>query len=352
MVPDTLEVILAGLGLTGLTAVASCWLAGRLARATRFGALDQPGDRSLHSAPTPRTGGVAILSTLTLGAGMGVLLAWSLEHRQLDLSDGLGIVGLGTAVLAGHSFWSDLHATTILPRLGVQVAVATIAVLAAPLAIDTVGFSLGYLTLPATVVALVWMTNLYNFMDGMDGFAAGMTIIGFGTLSALYFRGGQPSIGWLSILVIGATAGFLVYNFPPARIFLGDVGSVPLGFLAGCLSLMGIRDRLFDVWVPLLIFSPFVVDATVTVARRLLRGQRFWRPHREHYYQRLVLAGWGHRRTVLAEYTLMLACAATAVAYTRVNEPIQLSLLSGWAAVYCLLMFRVRALETRRSRYS
>ena len=144
----------------------------------------------------------------------------------------------------------------------------------------------------------------------------------------------------------------MVYNFLPARIFLGDVGSAPLVFLAGCLALSGVRDRLFDVWVPLLIFSPFIVDATVTLGRRLLRGERVWRPHREHYYQRVVLAGWGHRRTVLTEYALMLACAATAAAYVSVNEVIQVLLLSAWAAVYCLLVYGVQTFETNHSRCS
>jgi len=234
-------------------------------------------------------------------------------------------------------------------RLGVQLAVATAAVLGARLTLDGLIPFLP-LAVVVTVLALAWMTNLYNFMDGMDGFAGGMTILGFGALAVLEWRGGQAHAGWLSLLVAAATVGFLVHNFPPARIFLGDVGSIPLGFLAGSLSLLGVRDRIFDAWTPVLIFSPFIVDATVTLARRLLRGERVWRPHREHYYQRLVLAGWGHRRTVLAEYGLMLACWATAAVYVSAGTSVRVFLLAVWATLYCLLVYGVHAADSTHPR--
>jgi len=269
----------------------------------------------------PRTGGVAIMATLMVG--VTIVLVWLGRRPQPESSDGIGVVLMAAAVLAAHSYWNDLHETTVLTRLGVQAFAATVAILGARLTLNPAGLSLGLLALPITVLALVWMTNLYNFMDGIDGFAGGMTVVGFTALAGFSFRGGQPMVGWVSLLVVGATAGFLVHNFPPARIFLGDVGSVPLGFLAGSLSLMGVRDGLFDPWVPVLLFSPFVVDATLTLVRRILRRERVWRPHREHYYQRLVLAGWGHRRTVLAEYALMATSAVTAAAYGFVGEAIQ-----------------------------
>ena len=128
---------------------------------------------------------------------------------------------------------------------------------------------------------------------------------------------------------------------------MGDVGSVPMGFLAAALTVMGVHDGVFDIWVPLLIFSPFIVDATVTLFRRLLRGERVWHAHREHYYQRLVLAGWGHPRTVLAEYLLMLACGFSAVAYTQTGEPWRLAILLWWVAAYAVLAWGVRQVESR-----
>jgi UDP-N-acetylmuramyl pentapeptide phosphotransferase/UDP-N-acetylglucosamine-1-phosphate transferase len=189
------------------------------------------------------------------------------------------------------------------------------------------------------------MTNLYNFMDGVDGFAGGMSVIGFSALGYLAWRGGHPTILALSLLVAVAGAGFLVYNMPPACIFLGDVGSVPMGFLAAALTVIGVHDGLFDIWVPLLIFSPFIVDATVTLFRRLLRGAKIWQAHREHYYQRLVLAGWGHRKTVLAEYVLMLACGLSAVVYGYIGEAGRLAILAGWALAYAGLAYMVCLVE-------
>jgi UDP-N-acetylmuramyl pentapeptide phosphotransferase/UDP-N-acetylglucosamine-1-phosphate transferase len=126
---------------------------------------------------------------------------------------------------------------------------------------------------------------------------------------------------------------------------MGDVGSVSLGFVAAALAVMGVHDGLFDLWVPLLIFSPFVADATVTLVRRLLRGEKVWRAHREHYYQRLVLAGWGHRRTVLAEYLLMAVCGMAAVMYGHVGELWRLAILLGWVGAYLVLAWGVHYVE-------
>jgi UDP-N-acetylmuramyl pentapeptide phosphotransferase/UDP-N-acetylglucosamine-1-phosphate transferase len=290
------------------------------------------------------------MSALMGAVGIAYTLSLLWGHPWREWSDGIGVTLGVAAVLAAHAYWSDLHETTVLARLGVQAVVSTIAVLGARLTLDQAALPLGPLALPVTVLALVWMMNLYNFMDGMDGFAAGMTIVGFAVLGGFFFRGSQPVFGWVSLFIVGASAGFLVHNFPPARIFLGDVGSVPLGFLAGSLSLLGHREGLFDLWVPILVFSPFVVDATVTLGRRLFRGERVWRAHREHYYQRLVLAGWGHRKTVLVEYVLMLAVGATADLYVRVNTTIQVCLLSLWGGIYCFCMYFVRRQGTGRSR--
>ena len=194
---------------------------------------------------------------------------------------------------------------------------------------------------------IMWMTNLYNFMDGMDGFAGGMTVIGFGFLSLMGWLGDHLLIALMSLLTIAASVGFLFFNLPPAKIFMGDVGSVPLGFLAGTLSVMGVHDGLFDIWIPILIFSPFIVDATATLFHRLWRGKQIWRAHRQHYYQRMVLAGWGHRRTVLVEYGLMLACGISAIFYWKSSEPLQLAILLAWTAVYVLLALSVKAFELR-----
>jgi UDP-N-acetylmuramyl pentapeptide phosphotransferase/UDP-N-acetylglucosamine-1-phosphate transferase len=199
-----------------------------------------------------------------------------------------------------------------------------------------------------TGLFILWMINLYNFMDGMDGFAGGMAVIGFTTLAWL----GRADAGFaaVNLTIAAASAGFLAYNFPPARLFLGDTGSTALGFLAAACSLWGSAAGLFPFWAALWVFSPFIVDATVTLLRRLMRGERVWEAHRSHYYQRLVLLGWGHRRTVLAEYVLMLACAGSAMLAVHLPTHSAFLLALGVGSVYGLLMGGVRRLERRQER--
>ena len=189
------------------------------------------------------------------------------------------------------------------------------------------------------------MIILYNFMDGMDGFAGGMAVIGFTTLAWL----GRADVGFSAfcLVVAASSAGFLLHNFPPAKIFLGDSGSTTLGFLAAACSLWGSQAGLFPFWTALLIFSPFIVDATVTLLRRLWHGEPVWKAHRSHYYQRLVLLGWGHRRTVLVEYALMLACAASALLAIQLPPADQTVLAGVWIVIYGLLMMAVAWLERR-----
>jgi UDP-N-acetylmuramyl pentapeptide phosphotransferase/UDP-N-acetylglucosamine-1-phosphate transferase len=124
----------------------------------------------------------------------------------------------------------------------------------------------------------------------------------------------------LTLALAAAALGFLLFNFPPAKIFLGDVGSVPLGFLAGALGLQGWRDDLWPLWFPVVVFAPFIADASATLVRRALRGEKVWQAHREHYYQRLVRLGFGHRGTAYVAYALMLVCAALAL-YGRQQRP-------------------------------
>ena len=162
---------------------------------------------------------------------------------------------------------------------------------------------------------------------------------------------GQADTGFAAfcLLVAAASVGFLVWNFPPARIFLGDTGSTTLGFLVAACSLWGSATGLFPFWVALLVFSPFSVDATVTLLRRLWKGERIWEAHRSHYYQRLVLLGWGHRRTVLVEYGLMLSCAAAALLAVHLPGIGQAALALGWLLIYGGLMWGVGRLERQHA---
>ncbi|TAL12314.1 MAG: glycosyltransferase family 4 protein [Nitrospirae bacterium] len=294
----------------------------------------------------PRTGGLAIFGSVLLG----ILLCVALGEGAVFQAPAILWI-LGMALLLGVvSFWDDRTGLSPGLRLGVQALAAAGVVWGAGLAVPSIpvpfigSLPLGWLAVPVTMLFLMWMANLYNFMDGMDGFAGGMTVLGYGFLGVMAWEHDHYLMG-LAILIGAAAGGFLLYNLPPARIFMGDVGSVPLGFIAGALAVLGTRDGLFDIWTPLLIFSPFIMDATVTLVGRLLRGKNVWRAHREHYYQRLVLAGWGHRRTVLAEYALMLACGLSAVLYGRSGESLRLAILLGWVGIYGVLAWGVRRVE-------
>ncbi len=126
---------------------------------------------------------------------------------------------------------------------------------------------------------------------------------------------------------------------------MGDIGSSTLGLLAATLSLWGARDGVFPVWIAVLVFSPFIVDATVTLFRRLLRHEKIWQAHKIHYYQRLVQLGWGHRRTVLWEYVIMLACALTALWTVSQSAATQWLAITGWVIVYTGFAWFVSQLE-------
>lgn len=340
-----------------LVAIGSALMTWRLCSAPALAPLDRPNDRSLHSTPTPRTGGLAILASVALGVMIVEASGWAGVSfwQTADPSRAhLWSWVLGMALVIGAvSFWDDRRELSPAVRFCLHGAAATGVVWGGEVVVPAVSLPLAGalplngLAVPLTVLGLMWMANLYNFMDGMDGFAGGMTVLGFGMLGYLAWTGGAPDIAVLALLVSAAAAGFLVFNLPPARIFMGDAGSVPLGFLAGALAALGVRDGLFDLWAPLLVFSPFVVDATVTLFRRLARGVKVWQAHREHYYQRLVLAGWGHRKTVLAEYGVMLASAATAVLYVHATELVRLAMLLAWAAAYAILGRAVRLRELK-----
>lgn len=338
-----------------LSGALTWWLTGMLAGARLAASvLDHPNERSLHDRPTPRTGGVAILAGLLCGLLLtrwsGLSLYSSVDHDLLGWPATVWIVLL-TYGIGLVSFADDRGGVPVPVRLGVHLLAASILVIGARLWIPALSLpflgsvDLGWLAVPGSIGLLVWMTNLYNFMDGMDGFAGGMTVAGGGLLAWFGWNAGHDFLLVVAAYAAAAAIGFLVHNFPPARIFMGDVGSVSLGFLFGALILLGIRDRVFDLWVPVMLFSPFVVDATVTLVRRALRGERVWQAHRTHYYQRLVLLGWGHRKTVLVEYGIMAVCGLLAYGYVYSSEPSRLAVLVGWALLVVMAMAGVHVTE-------
>lgn len=309
--------------------------------------LDNPNERSLHTRPMPSCGGLAILLAVFLTSlVMGAVNTFSADMIWISA---------GVLLVAIIAFIDDRLTIHPAYRLAVYTAVAVMLVHA--------GFFFPTLELPGIVLDwpeavvklisllfIIWMINLYNFMDGMDGFAGGMAVFGFGTFALLGGTAGHELFSALNMLVAAAAGGFLVFNFPPARIFMGDVGSSTLGLLAAAFSLWGTKDGIFSFWIALLVFSPFIVDATVTLIRRLLRREKIWQAHRTHYYQQIVQAGWGHRKTVILEYFIMLGCGVTAIWGVRAPEKLQAAMLLGWMIYYFLFFFWASQFTSKRKK--
>lgn len=290
--------------------------------------LDHPNARSLHERPVPRTGGVGITAGIAVSLSLVSPVSW-------------WPLWIGAVLLVTISFLDDLRNLPIVSRLVVHFIAATGFVWGMLLWKIGLGWS------AVAVIAIVWMINLYNFMDGMDGLAGGMATIGFSYLSVAAWVGGHWPLALVSASIGAASGAFLLFNFHPARMFLGDAGSTTLGFLAAGLGLIGWEDGLWSIWFPILVFSPFIMDATLTLAKRIFRGERFWQAHRQHWYQRLVLSGWSHRKTALAEYGLMCVCGAGALVFQWAAPDIRTAILGCWILLASGLVLAVSMVERR-----
>ena len=284
-----------------------------------------PTDRSLHSRPVTRVGGlaiwagfvpVALLAPIPLAGGPVWLAAW--------------------AAVTAVSFADDWFGVRPAFRLAVH-ALASLAVAAVFLQDEYVaGISpIFFVAMGLTALAIVWSANLFNFMDGNDGLAAVMAICGFGAYGAAAMRAGAPSAPYFALAA--ATLPFLAVNLPPARTFMGDGGSIGLGFLAAVFGLYGIRAGTWPVWFPLLVFLPFIADATVTVIRRIAAGEHMFEPHKTHYYQRLHRLGAGHRGALLFYGVLMVGTAASALFTLAVGRAGGWRVLAAWVTTIGVL---------------
>lgn len=288
---------------------ALAWVVVRLRLRFADRGLDQPNHRSLHERPTPHGGGLGIVLTLlVIGAWIGVPIL-------------LLVAVLGLALL---SFLDDVRHLPFWLRLSVHLCAA--AMLCYLIALPA------WWWLPA-MLAVGWMTNLYNFMDGADGLAGSQGVVGFSAYAAGFAMSGDFVLAAWSGAAAAACAGFLWFNWPPAKIFMGDVGSIPLGFLAGGLGMVGAWQGAWPSWFPLMVFALFVLDASVTLMRRALAGKRVWEAHREHIYQRMVRMGYGHKGMTLRWSALMASGAMLAVALLALPAWVQ------WVAVPAWLTF-------------
>ena len=279
---------------------------GAIAYAHRRGMLDQPGQRRSHTLPTPRGGGIGIvLGCLVAMPGVFLSLpgpwsAWTVASLALAL-----------LLVAAIGWWDDHRPLRQWPRLGVQllaIALFSVSLLA--------GTSLAWAWLPLLVLAGGWSINLHNFMDGIDALLAQQGVfvaVGLGCLAASI---AQPALAGAGFVVAAGCLGFWLYNRPPARIFMGDVGSGSVGLLLFALVAMLWRVEPGMLWPALILGSAFVADASLTLLNRFLRGRRWYAPHREHLYQWLVRSGRTHARAAAwyLAWNLLVAAPAAVVA--------------------------------------
>ena len=273
-------------------------------------AIDIPNARSLHVLPTPRVGGVLVLPCVFFG-----MFLFSNEV----------FLPLAAVLLWSISWLDDRKHIPAPARLLGHFLVAL-----------TVSFCLPFAGWPYVAIIIllvVWGINLYNFMDGADGLAGGVAVLGFSAYAIAAWLNGNETIFLPSAFLVAAALAFLMFNFPPARVFLGDAGSTVFGFFAATLGIKGVIDGTWSCFFPILVFAPFVFDATLTLTRRAIKLERIWEAHREHYYQRLVLLGWPHRKLALSLYSLMLLgiviafCIETMASNTHVLWMIAVSII-------------------------
>jgi Fuc2NAc and GlcNAc transferase len=305
--------------------------------ALRSKLLDRPNDRSSHTVPTPRGGGVAIVSAFFVA--MVALRYFALADPQL-----LAALGGGCAIVALLGFLDDRNGLSARLRLvGHAVAAVWTLVWIGPLpSIQVLGLTVDLGMGAAVLCALyiVWSINLFNFMDGIDGIAS-LEAISVGLGGALVWWLVQPAGDWpVAVLFAACVIGFLVWNFPTARIFMGDAGSGSLGVIVAVLALWSSRAAPHLFWCWLILGGCFIVDATTTLIRRVLRGERFYQAHRHHAFQYAARKHASHKvvsLAVVAINTFWLLTLAVAVALQWLGGLVGVLLAYGpllWVALH------------------
>jgi Fuc2NAc and GlcNAc transferase len=284
----------------GVSCLLSWVLVGLIRRAAlKLGMMDVPNTRSAHGSPTPRGGGLAIVVATSLAVGINA----SGEFGSVQIAAGW-VVGGGLVALVG--LIDDLRGLSPMIRLGVHLSAAGVLLVAMggpPLVLLPHGpLDLGVFGWLGAAIAIVWSINLFNFMDGIDGLAATQATFVAGAAVVLQTSSGLAASQQFTLLaLVGSSAGFLVWNFPTARIFMGDVGSGFIGFALIAAALLTSTHGPTTIWTWVVLNGLFLADATVTLWVRLVRGQRIHEAHSSHIYQQLARR-WGSHRNVTILY--------------------------------------------------
>lgn len=277
--------------------------------------LDVPNERSSHQSPVPRGGGLAIVLVVLVGISLlqiGGLFSQNISQFFYFM--------LGCLLIAGISLLDDLRGLPTALRFAVHSLGALLAIAAFGLCqqMDLPGLGMtafGWAGLPLTLLWIVGLINAYNFMDGIDGIAGGQAVMAGVAYTVLGFQTGELWLACVGIISAGSSFGFLLHNWQPARIFMGDVASAFLGYLLAIIPLAASSKNNRLAWAGVLIVWPFVFDTTFTFLRRLRNREKVFSAHRSHLYQRLTIAGWAHRKVSLLYILLAAVCCGLAIVW-------------------------------------
>ena len=292
--------------------------------AFKIKALDYQDERKVHSKTMPRLGGLAIYLSFLLGYFLFDVRSLLPKEQLVSFMDAYL---LSSSIMVCLGVLDDIFQLSAVFKALVQVAAAIILVSFGGFVIDQIflpllpPINLGALGFLFTVFWIVGVTNSINLIDGLDGLSSGITSISFLTIALIAIWQGETLIALLSFLLLGSTLGFLVHNFHPAKIFMGDTGSLFLGFSVAVLSMMGYKYIAFVSFiVPLLILTVPIFDTAWAILRRLIKGQSPFKPDRGHLHHRLLDRQYGHVKTVLTLYAIAGSFAVTALVYTIISK--------------------------------
>jgi len=279
------------------------WVSIRFAY--RAGVIDVPNERSSHAVPIPRMGGVPMAGTVAL-----MFACWT----YLAAGEVLSIKGLPYAMffavaMSVLGFWDDLAGLSPLFRFLIQITAAILSLW---------GWSpMPVLWVPIEALWVVWMLNLYNFMDGIDGLAGGEAAVASCFFFLVFAYYGETGWAVANLFIAAASMGFLVHNWPPARVFMGDAGSAFLGAFYGMQSVVAALATPVPFLVLVLPFSNFILDTTLTLFRRMWRKEKWYQPHRTHFYQRMTDMGMSHAKVTGLELAFVVVSCLIAILYLR-----------------------------------
>jgi len=266
--------------------------------AMAIGMVDTPNKRTLHEGDIPTGGGLSI--ALIMLIALGIMMLTAVEGARHA-----NILVIVIILLSTLGWMDDRYGVAPLVKFIIQIGIAIFMIgsVGAVRSLDIGGVPIsleGYFAEIFTIVWIVWLVNSYNFMDGIDGLAASQSAITSCTLGIWFNMYGDVLVSLFCYVIMAASLGFLVWNWSPARIFMGDVGSVALGGVFATLFLMGNVEHNIPFSSFVILLAIFLADTTITLVRRLVCGKAVWQAHKEHYYQRAITAGVGHGQVTIA----------------------------------------------------